>query len=370
MRRSPIRLNLALQGGGAHGAFTWGVLDRLLEDPKIELTSISATSAGAVNAVALASGLATGGREAARDRLRELWAGVDKAGVPDLIRLNPFLYGLSKSPTLAHMASLMSPYDFNPMGFDPLRRLLNDTIDFDAIRSKSQVQLLIAATDVATGSAHLFHEHELTVEMVLASACLPTIHHAVEIDGKAYWDGGFSANPDLVNQAEQSSTGDTLIVQLNSLNKPRVPTGAREIAAHINQLTFNAPLQRDVEMILKLRGMRSRRWLGRRKTDRLADHRFHLIEAGRHTSSLKPESKVKPEWEIINRLFHAGSTEANKWIDRHLGDVGRRETVDLEAVYMSPESKRSRNSTKAAAVSKAVDDASTVPGAEAAVAKA
>ncbi|MGH1418708.1 MAG: patatin-like phospholipase family protein [Hyphomicrobiaceae bacterium] len=336
-RKRKIRLNLALQGGGAHGAFTWGALDRILEVREIELGTISATSAGAVNAVALASGLATGGREAARDNLRQLWVGVEKARVPDLIKFNPFFYGLSKSPTLARMASMMSPYDFNPMGFDPLRALLNDVIDFETIREKSVVGLLIAATDVATGRARLFCEKEMIVEMVLASACLPTVHHAVEIDGHAYWDGGFSSNPDIVNLAEESSSGDTLIVQLNPRVKSSVPKGAREIADHINTLTFNAPLQRDVETIIRMRRASRSGWFGWRRRCPVADHRFHLIEAGRHTAALKPSSKVNPEWEILNQLFRAGRLETNKWLDRHLSDVGRRETVDLGRIFLTPD---------------------------------
>ena len=170
--RRQIRINLALQGGGAHGAFTWGVLDRLLEEDVLSFGWVSGTSAGAVNAVALASGLATGGREGARAKLREVWEGVHKAGVPDLLRLNPFLFGLTNSSTFAQVAGLLSPYEFNPLGFDPLRNLLADTIDFESIRQKSPVELLIAATEVATGRSRLFRQSEMTVEAVLASASL------------------------------------------------------------------------------------------------------------------------------------------------------------------------------------------------------
>ncbi|MEI9901580.1 MAG: patatin-like phospholipase family protein [Hyphomicrobium sp.] len=190
-------MNLALQGGGAHGAFTWGVLDRLLEDDELEINWVSATSAGAVNAVALASGLSEGGKSSARNKLRSVWEAVHKAGVPDLMRLNPWLYGLSRAPQLAQMASLWSPYEFNPLGFDPLRRLLAESIDFEKLRKDSPIELLIAATEVASGRARIFRRNEITVDAVLASACLPTLHHAVEIDGAAYWDGGFSANPDI-----------------------------------------------------------------------------------------------------------------------------------------------------------------------------
>src|SRR5204863_6392064 len=198
------RVNLALQGGRAHGAFTWGVLDRLLEDEELKICWVSATSAGAVNAVALASGLLGGDRRAARAKLRSVWEAVHKAGVPDLLRLNPFLFGLSRAPQLAHVASLWSPYEFNPLGFDPLRRLLTDAIDFAKLRESSPVELLIAATEVASGRARIFRGEEVTVDAVLASACLPALHHAVEIEGVAYWDGGFSANPDLRTVAMES----------------------------------------------------------------------------------------------------------------------------------------------------------------------
>lgn len=334
--KNQLTINLALQGGGAHGAFTWGVLDRLLEEENVEIGWVSATSAGAVNAVALAGGLAHGGREAARAKLHEVWESVYKSGVPDLLRMNPFLYSLSRSPALTQVASLWSPYDFNPLGFDPLRRILTDTIDFGALRDASPIQLLIAATEIATGRARLFRNHELTIESVLASACLPTIHHAVEIDGKAYWDGGFSANPDIVTLAGESPVNDTLIVQLNPTAKSGLPTGVREIADHANRLTFNAPLIRDVEIIETAReavGHFGRFGL-RGRLARLVKHRFHHIEAGRYTSSLSPESKIKPDWETFMYLQRAGRLEASKWLDRHRADVGVKSTVDLKARFL------------------------------------
>ena len=332
------RINLALQGGGAHGAFTWGVLDRLLEDNDLEYGWISATSAGAVNAVAFAAGLAEGSREAARTKLRTVWEAVYKAGVPDLLRLNPFLYGLSRSASMAHVASLWSPYDFNPLGFDPLRRLLNETIDFAQLKSDCPVELLIAATEVSTGKARLFRRTGLSVDAVCASCCLPTLHHAVEIDGQAYWDGGFSANPDLVTLALESPVSDTLIVLLAPIVKRGVPTGAREIAGHVNRLTFNAPLLRDIEIIETvretMRGLISPR-KGRLRP--LATHRFHLVEAGRHTSSLSAESKMKPDWALFMRLFGAGREEAAKWLDLNRANVGRRETVDFKTRFLAAE---------------------------------
>lgn len=324
------KLNLALQGGGAHGAFTWGVLDRLLEEESLSLGWISGTSAGAVNAVALAAGLADGGREGARAKLREVWEGVHKAGVPDLLRFNPFLFGLTNTSTFAQVASLLSPYDFNPLGFDPLRSLLAETIDFESIRKKSPVGLLIAATEVSSGRPRLFRAEEMTVEAVLASACLPTLHRTVEIDGVGYWDGGFSKNPDLVTLATESPVADTLIVEINPLVRPGLPKGARDIASTANRLTFNAPYLRDVELILAVREAARGRfgsvWRGQ---GALAAHRFHLIEAGRYTASLSDDSKLKPDLGLLTYLHSAGRTQAHKWIGRHLKSVGRRETVDL-----------------------------------------
>ncbi len=329
-------LNLALQGGGAHGAFTWGVLDRLLEEDRFDPRWISATSAGAINAVALASGLAQDGPEGARKKLRDVWEDVHKAGVPDFVRMNPFLYGLSQSPTMAQVASMWSPYDFNPLGFDPLRRLLEEHIDFEALRETDCVHLLIAATDVADGSARLFRNDELTVEAILASACLPTLHHAVQIDGRAYWDGGYSANPDLVTLAKESPVRDTLIVQISPLVQNSLPTGVREITARANRLTFNAPLLRDVSIIETVRETTKWGWVSRRSPLwSLAAHRFHLIEATRYTSSLSVMSSVKPDWDLFTYLHGAGRTEASKWIDRHGRKVGRKSSVNLKERYLS-----------------------------------
>src|SRR5262245_56715676 len=330
-------LNLALEGGGAHGAFTWGVLDRLLEDETLDIGWISGTSAGAVNAVALAAGLTEGDRTSARAKLRAVWEAVAKAGVPDLLRNNPWLAGISRSQTLAHVASLFSPYDFTPLGFDPFRKLLEAHIDFTLLRTTRGPELLIAATDVATGRPRLFRRRELTVQSVLASACLPTIHHAVAIDGRAYWDGGFSANPDLVTLGRESPVGDTLIVRLSSSRSDGVPASAREISARINQITFNQPLLRDIELIETVRRHQGHRWLRNAISAdaRLARHRFHLIEAGRFTSALAPESKAKPDLELLTYLHDAGRTETEKWLARARAQIGRRATVDLARHFLA-----------------------------------
>ncbi len=332
------RLNLALQGGGVHGAFTWGVLDRLLGDDGLAIAWLSGTSAGAVNAVAVAHGLAQGDRKLARDTLHAIWSAVERAGVPDLLRINPFLFGLAKAAPLPNMSAFFSPYEFNPIGFDPLRKILTDHIDFEAIRRDGKVGLLIAATDVATGRARLFRRHELTVEAVLASACLPTIHHAVEIDGRHYWDGGFSANPDLLTLASESPAQDTLLVQLNPIHKPGAPRGAKAIEDRVNTITFNQPLLRDIEMILMAQEMRAGWLLSRRgRLAHLKAHRFHLIAAGRHTAGLGVDSKVVPELELLSYLRGAGDREAARWLEQHRQSVGRSSTVDLRKRYLQAE---------------------------------
>lgn len=342
LEKKRLIVNLALQGGGAHGAFTWGVLDRLLDEADLDYGWISGTSAGAVNAVAFADGLAEGGRAGARDKLRTVWEAVIEAGVPDLLRLNPFLYGMSRSATLGQMASLFSPYEFNPLGFDPMRKLLEQHIDFERLRRTAGVGLLIAATDVATARPRLFRRPEMSVAAVLASACLPQVHHAVEIEGRAYWDGGFSANPDLVSLAAESPVGDTLLVLLNPIEHGVMPRSAREIAADVNRVTFTQPLVRDIMEIaanVADAGPPPGRWRPRQprtRAQRIGWHRFHMIEAGRHTQTLPPESKMRPERAMLTYLHNAGREEARKWLGFARKDLGRRGTVDLATKFLAP----------------------------------
>ena len=337
-RKSKRHLNLALQGGGVHGAFTWGVLDKLLDDSDLAVGWISAASAGAVNAAAVAHGVAHGDMQQARSALAAIWNGVERAGVPDLLRLNPILLGLAKAAPIPNMTAFFSPYEFNPVGFDPLRKIINQHIDFEAIRATAAVELLIAATDVSTGRARLFRRHELTADVILASACLPTLHHAVQIDGRYYWDGGFSANPDLVTLASQSPHRDTLLVQLNPIHKPGAPRGAKSIEDRVNTITFNQPLVRDIETILMAREADTGWGLPKHgRLARLKAHRFHLIAAGRHTAGLGHDSKVVPDAELLTYLHSAGEREAALWLERHKSAVGRRSSIDLRARYFTDE---------------------------------
>ncbi|MEO1793393.1 MAG: patatin-like phospholipase family protein [Pseudomonadota bacterium] len=329
-------MNLALQGGGAHGAFTWGVLERILHEDALEIGWISGTSAGAFNAVAVAHGLATGGPDAAIKTLERMWLAVDQAQVPDLMRMNPVLAGLYRAAPVPNVTSSLSPYDFNPMGFDPLKRILTKHIDFDAIRASSACELIIAATDIETGRARLFRKHEITADAVIASACLPTLHHAVVINGRAYWDGGFSANPDLMTVAGESPARDTLIVQLNPIREPRIPKVPRAISDRTDTIAFNQPLLRDIDEIIRIQSASSG-WLNGAggAIGRIQSHRFHLIAAGRHTERLGADSKLKPDRGVLRYLFEAGRGEAHRFLDEHGDLIGRRSSVDLVETYQT-----------------------------------
>ncbi len=345
LRGRRISLNLALQGGGAHGAFTWGVLDRLLEEPALRFEGVSATSAGAVNAVAMADGLARGGAAEARQGLAEMWGGIYKTGVPEFLRFNPLLEGITRvgaaaSASVAHFTAMLSPYELNPLGINPLERLLTNRVDFERLRATAPPRLFIAATETATGRARIFRHDEITLEVVLASACLPTVHRAVEIDGVHYWDGGFSANPDLVTLVRESRANDTLLVQLNPTRHDALPTTAREIHAQLNRITFNQPLLRDVALIATCRQAGCSLVGPGKPHRRLARHRFHLIEAAPYTAKLSPESKMKPDWGLMTRLFEAGRHEAERWLEAHGKDLGKRESVDLAAHFLGEHAAR------------------------------
>ena len=259
----PKMIELALQGGGAHGAFTWGVLDRLLEDDRIVIEGISGTSAGAMNAVVVADGLDTGGKEGARQALTKFWSGVSKAG-----EFSPFkrtwldrLLGrwtLDFSPGYIffdNLSRVLSPYQLNPLNLNPLRDLISGLVDFEHVRHCEGIKLFVAATNVRTGMGKIFHRQEMTVDMVLASACLPFVFQAVEIDGEAYWDGGYMGNPALFPLVNDCQSRDIVIVQINPIVREEIPRTAPDILNRINEITFNASLIKEVKAIAILKDL-------------------------------------------------------------------------------------------------------------------
>lgn len=331
-RSRPI--NLALQGGGAHGAFTWGVLDRLLEDGSICVAGISGTSAGAVNAVALAAGLAESGAEGGRAKLTEIWRAISRTAYPHRYKAYPFdmfpgqgqMDALNQL-TFQRLTEVMSPYQFNPLDINPLRSVLETTIDFERLRTDPAVQVFIAATEVNNGNARIFRNPELSVDVVLASACLPTLFKAIEIDGRFYWDGGFSSNPDLTTLCSESRTVDTLLILLNTLRAPDLPTRQSEIAGGIDRITFNQPLRHEIAQMERHRRSALAATAMDVATRRLHRSRFHLIEA----ENLALGSRSKPDWSTLKRLFDTGRAAADNWLTQHGAMVGRRETADLHA---------------------------------------
>ena len=329
------RLNLALQGGGAHGAFTWGVLDRLLDEEELEITALAGASAGAVNAVLLAAGLAEGGRAGAKAKLESFWDAL--AHMPGAVLASKtgdvggdLAQPMSPSTMLALAARMLSPYQTNPLGLNPLRELLANLVDFERLR-RSPLRLHVAATEVANGNGRLFSTAEISLDVVLASACLPHYHHAVEIDGRHYWDGGYSANPPLLALAADRRVGDTLLVQLMPLARERLPTQADEIAEHVNNIVFVAPLRREIERIATARRRWDRRLLPFGAAARLARHRFHRIDAAEGLREARAGSRMIAERRALARLRDQGRAAADGWLVRHGGDIGRNATVDLVA---------------------------------------
>ena len=257
-RKTPAKsINLALQGGGAHGAFTWGVLDRLLEDGRLHIEAISGTSAGAMNAVVVADGIMRGGDDGARESLHRFWKEVSEAGRGSPIQRSPinvFMgdWSLDNSPGYLFLdlfTRLASPYDLNPMNINPLRDVLDGVVDFDLVRSCDKMQLFISATNVETGRVKVFDRGALTADMVMASACLPFMFQAVEIDGVPYWDGGYMGNPVLFPFFRGCTSSDVVIVQINPITRTGAPRSAREILNRVNEITFNASLLREFRAI-------------------------------------------------------------------------------------------------------------------------
>jgi NTE family protein len=340
-RTPSCRINLALQGGGAHGAYAWGVLDRLLAEPEIDLGVVSATSAGAFNAVAMLSGLLEGGRPGAQRKLGDMWQAVHRASAPDYLKYNPFMIGFSTMDALSGgqlsgLSSRMSPYAFNPLDLNPLRTLLAEHIDFERLRTEPGPDLLIAATNVANGQAHFFRRTEISVDVVLASACLPTLHRAVRIGDAHFWDGGFSANPDLVTLAGESEIADTLVVLLNPMRREEVPMQAREIAGHISTIAFNQPFLRDVAMIEAIRAARPGvlGFLAPARQRRILAHRFHVIDGSPHTIPLATGSQLTPDWDMLVHLHDAGWRDTTAWIVDNAREIGKQSTVDLAERYL------------------------------------
>jgi NTE family protein len=331
--RKPVLVDLGLQGGGAHGAFTWGVLDRLLEEPWLRYDGISGTSAGAMNAAVMIDGYAAGGANGAREALERFWRAVSDAARFSPIQRGPLeiltgRWTLDYSPVFAALdiaARVVSPYDLGPLASNPLERILVDCVDFDRLR-RAPIKLFVTATNVRTGRGRLFRNADTTPDALLASACLPTLFQAVEIDGEPYWDGGYSGNPSLAPLIRECSSRDTIIVQINPIERPGTPRTAREIHNRLNEIAFNSALIKELRAAALLRKVADP---GTGEGAALAEMRLHRV-ATDLMIDLGYSSKMLAEWEFFLMLRDAGRAAASEFLDRHGDDLGVRATLDID----------------------------------------
>jgi NTE family protein len=334
MDRDPVAVDLGLQGGGAHGAFTWGVLDRLLEESWLQFDGISGTSAGAMNAVVMADGLTEGGPPQARLALEQFWKRVSDAALLSPLRRGPIeiltgRWTLDYSPVFAVLdvaARVLSPYDTNPFGSNPLTQILADSVRFDRLAA-APIKLFVTATNVRTGRGRVFRNADLTPDVLLASACLPTMFQAVEIDGEAYWDGGYSGNPSMSPLIRECSSSDTILVQINPIERPGTPKTAREIHNRLNEIAFNATLIKEFRAAALLRQVADP---GTGEGAVWARMRVHRI-ASDAMIDLGYSSKLLAEWEFFCMLRDEGRRAAAAFLDANGAQLGIRSTLDIDA---------------------------------------
>jgi NTE family protein len=331
----PVIIDLALQGGGSHGAFTWGVLDRLLEEPRLRIEAISGTSAGAMNAAVLADGWTEAGADGARSALNKYWQHVSRAAAFSPLQRSPLdrLMGrwtLDTSPayiTMDLLSRIMSPYDLNPFGLNPLHGVLTESVDFERL-ARSPIKLFVTATNVRTGRGRIFRNAEITVDVLLASACLPTMFRAVEIDGESYWDGGYAGNPTITPLVRESDAHDTILVQINPRERPATPRSASEILNRLNEISFNSPLMKELRMIALLRQVADP---GTGEGARWAQMRTHRIVTD-VLSEFGASSKLNAEWDFVSMLKGEGRRAAGEFLKANGKELGKRSTTDLDVL--------------------------------------
>lgn len=334
-------INLALQGGGSHGAFTWGVLDRLLADERLEFEGISGTSSGAMNAAVLACGLSSGGRTAAREKLAEFWGRIGSefseifSGPFYLSMLNPFPD--TKHPALDTYLSLtktFSPYQLNPLDMNPLRELVAESIDFELLRHHCAVKLFIAATHVRTGKLKIFENREISIDALMASSCLPSIHQAIEIDGETYWDGGFAGNPAVFPLIFNCKQNDIVIVLLQPLEIEETPTTAEAIQQRTSDLGFNAAFLREMRAISFSKKLINKSWMPTGKLESRMDNiNIHLIENQALASQYTARSRYNTLPSFINLFYKEGVAAADVWLEDNYTRIGENSSVDLATLF-------------------------------------
>jgi len=340
-RKKPVQINLALQGGGAHGAFTWGVLDRLLECGLVDVKAITATSAGAMNALAMASGMVENGTDGARAALEFFWREVSRRSATLAVAspptgmeaMNPFTSWTPFSFATV-LSNFASPYDLNPFDYNPLRDALEKSINFEAVAA-CKIDLHIAATNVETGRVKIFTGDEITLDAALASACLPQTFKAVEIDGVPYWDGGYMGNPALFPLIYSKAPGDILLVLLNPLVREGTPKSAGAIQDRLNEISFNSALISELRAISFVRKLLDENWLADRMRKEYRRINLHSIRGGQALCDLSLESKYDTRWSFLTKLRDLGRDHAEQWLETCFATVGKKSSVDVREEFLS-----------------------------------
>lgn len=336
------RINLALQGGGAHGAFTWGVIDELLADGRLEIEGISGTSAGSMNAVVYAYGMIQG-PEGARQALHDFWRAISLAGKHySPIQQMPWekaVFGHKLEYTMAaHWLRMIthtfSPYQLNPLNFSPLRQVLETAVDFSVLEQKSKTKLWLAATNVRTGKARVFSTEEVTADVVLASACLPFLFQAVEIDGEHYWDGGYMGNPVLYPLIYDTESRDIVIVHINPIERPGPPKTAEDIFNRINEISFNTSLIKELRAIYFVQTMIQNDWIKEEHRSKLKDVLVHSIRSDHALSDLSIMTKFSSDWDFLLMLRNRGRSHARQWLDANFVHLNECSSVDLKKEFL------------------------------------
>ena len=336
------KINLALQGGGTHGAYAWGVLDKILEDGRLDIEGVSATSAGTMNACALAYGLHQGGRDGARAALHDLWENIYKAGrIYSPVRRT--LWDRLMFPGSGHSLSFavfdilshaFSPYQFNPFDVNPLKEIMSESIDFGALRSCSCVRIFVSATHVASGRVRVFKTDEITLDVVMASAALPEVFKAVEIDGEHYWDGGYVGNPSLFPLFYYTECRDIMIVHINPIDRQRLPKTATEIMNRVNEISFNAALLQEIRAIGFVQRLLEQDMLRPEYKERYKNILLHSIRSDQVFCGYSVASKFDTDWQFLTSLRDQGREIMGAWLDRHYDEVGKVSTVDVRRDFL------------------------------------
>ncbi|MCS5710469.1 patatin-like phospholipase family protein [Candidatus Berkiella aquae] len=332
------RINLAIQGGGAHGAFAWGVIDRLLEDGNIHFEGISGTSAGSMMAVVLAHGLLVGGREGARESLYHFWQDIAKSGALNnpckQLPWEKFWFGMKMDQSVLYHAfnsftNWFSPYQWNVNDYNPLKEVLLANVDFALLQQCPFTKLFLSATNVRTGQVKIFKTNEITPEATLASACLPNLFKAVEIDGEYYWDGGYSGNPSLFPFFYHVESNDIVIIHVNPLERPPPPETPAEIFNRINEISFNSALLREFRSIDFIHNLIDKGWIKDEFKDRFKYILLHSISADKALNDLSVASKYSSDWDFLYLLYNRGRAKTDEWLNRHYDKIGKQSSLNL-----------------------------------------